>query len=356
MEFALKFPAFDDNAAAASRARWGSIAKPLGSLGLLEESVVKIAGLTGDADYRPDKRAVVVMCADNGVVTRGVTQIGSKVTAVVARNMTTGAASVCKMAGAARADVIPVDMGMLEDLRLDGLLDCRIAAGTGDIAAGPAMTREQAVLAVERGIELVGLLADSGYKIIVTGEMGIGNTTTSSAMASVLLGLDPKVVTGRGAGLSSDGLDRKIEVIRQAISTNSPNPSDPLDILSKLGGFDIAGIAGLFIGGMLHRVPILIDGLISSVAALTALRLFPEARRAMLASHVSAEPAGGLLLGALGLKPVITAGMFLGEGTGGVALLPLLDMAYAVYCGMPTFEETRIDPYLSFAEEAQRNT
>lgn len=336
----------DEEAGKACAARWAGIAKPLGSLGLLEKATEKIAALTGDADYTLNKRVVLVLCADNGVVAQGVTQTGSEVTAAVARNLTLGDASVCRMGRVAGTSVVPVDMGMAAPVEAPGLLDRRIAAGTGDISRGPAMTRGQAVAALETGIALVEEQKAAGAKILLTGEMGIGNTTTSAAMAAVLLGQPAAVVTGRGAGLSSAGLGRKVEAIEEAIRTNKPDPQDPLDVLSKLGGFDIAGLAGIFLGGAIHRVPVLVDGLISAVAALVAKRLCPGAGAAMLASHISAEPAGRLLLEALGLDPLICAGMYLGEGSGAVAALPLLDMAYAVYGGMPTFEEIEIERYV----------
>lgn len=339
-------PAYDQSAAERCQQRWNAIAKPLGSLGLLEKAVIQIAGLTGNPDYALTKRAVVVMCADNGVVAQGITQTGSAVTALVACNMTTQKASVCRMAKVAHADVIPVDIGMLEPQHIPQLLDRRVRAGTRDMSCQSAMTREEAVLAIEHGIELVSDLKAQGYRILMTGEMGIGNTTTSSAMASVLLGCDPAVVTGKGAGLSNEALERKIRVIQQAIDVNKPHPQDALDVLAKVGGLDIAGLTGIFIGGAIHKIPVLVDGLISAVSALTAQMLCPNTRHAMLASHVSAEPAGRLLLQALKLSPLITAGMYLGEGSGAVAALPLLDMGYAVYSEMPTFEETAIDTYV----------
>jgi nicotinate-nucleotide--dimethylbenzimidazole phosphoribosyltransferase len=229
------------------------------------------------------------------------------------------------------------------------LLNRRVAAGTADISEGPAMSRAQALQAVETGIQLAADAKADGCKILLTGEMGIGNTTTSAAMAAVLLGADPAQVTGRGAGLSSEGLRRKTAVVRRAIEVNRPDAADPLGVLAALGGFDIAGLCGVFIGGAAHRLPVLCDGLISTVAALCAVRLFPAAGNAMLASHVSAEPAGRMLLDALGLAPLICAGMYLGEGSGAVAALPLLDMAYAVYDGMRTFEEIEIESYLPLA-------
>lgn len=341
-----RLPAPDEEARRACHERWAGIAKPLGSLGLLEKAVEKIAALTGDADYALTKRVVLVLCADNGVVAQGVTQTGSEVTAAVAKNLTLGDASVCRMGRVAGARVIPVDMGMNDPVDAPGLLDRRIAPGTRDMSKGPAMTREQALAAIEAGMGLAEEMKADGAKILLTGEMGIGNTTTSAAMAAVLLHQPVAVVTGRGAGLSSEGLGRKIEVIEEAIRVNRPDAEDPIDVLAKLGGFDIAGMAGIFIGGAIHKIPVLADGLISCVAALAAKRLCPGAGQAILASHVSAEPAGRLLLDALGLEPLICAGMYLGEGSGAVAALPLLDMACAVYGGMPTFEEIEIERYV----------
>ena len=198
---------------------------------------------------------------------------------------------------------------------------------------------------MELGADLVRECRDRGADIIATGEMGIGNTTTSSAVASVLLGLPPVEVTGRGAGLSDAGLARKIAAIERAISVNRPDPADPVDVLSKVGGLDLAGLCGVFLGGAKYRLPILVDGFISAVAALCAVRLWPEAGWAMLASHVSAEPAGRLVLDELGLKPLITAELRLGEGSGAVAALPLLDMALAVYHSGHTFDKMGMEAY-----------
>ena len=326
-----------------ARDRWNGIAKPIGSLGLLEDAVSKIAGLTGSAKVRLGKRAVLVMCADNGVVAEGVTQTGQEVTALVAGTMVKHDSSVCRMAEVAHADVFPVDMGMIAPA--EGVRDCHVRRGTGDLAREKAMTREEAEKAVMTGIELVGELKARGYGVIATGEMGIGNTTTSSAMMAAFLGLAPVEVTGRGAGLSDEGLKRKIGAIERGLQLHQPDPADALDVLSKVGGLDIAGICGTFLGGAIHRVPVLVDGFISAVGALTAQRLAPESRFAMLAAHVSAEPAAKRLLEVLGLKPMISAGLRLGEGTGAVAALPLLDMALAVYDGMVTFENIGMDAY-----------
>ena len=328
-----------------ARKRWDSLAKPLGSLGLLEEAVVKIAALTGNTEVRLNDRALLVLCADNGVVVQGVAQTDSSVTAVVARALGTGESTVCHMAQVADCRVIPVDMGILDFPGAPGVLDRRVRNGTADITYGPAMSREECVRAIETGMELVREQRAAEADILATGEMGIGNTTTSSAVASVLLGLPPAEVTGRGAGLSDAGLARKIAAIERAVQVNRPCPNNPVDALSKVGGLDLAGLCGVFLGGAEYRIPILVDGFISAVAALCAARLCPEAKGAMLASHVSAEPAGRLVLDELGLKPLITAEMRLGEGSGAVAVLPLLDMTLAVYHSGHTFGKMGMKPY-----------
>ena len=335
----------DEVARAEARRRWNDCAKPLGSLGLLETALEDIAALTGSADIRLDRRAVLVLCADNGVVSQGVTQSPSSVTGLVAKQLAARRTSVCRMAQVARCQVVPVDVGILDFQEMPGVLSRRIGNGTGDISQGPAMTRRQAEQALHTGMELVREQQALGVDLLATGEMGIGNTTTSSAVACVLLGRPAEEMTGRGAGLSDQGLQKKTAAIRRALEVNRPDPSDPLDILQKVGGFDIAAMCGVFLGGALYRVPVLIDGLISAVAALCALRLCPAAGKAMLASHVSAEPAGGLVLEALGKQPLITAGMRLGEGTGAVAAMPLLDLALAVYRESYTFEEGGIEAY-----------
>ena len=335
----------DNSAAEAARRRWDGIAKPLGSLGALEDIIVKIAELTGTPEVRLIKRAVLVLCADNGVVREGVSQSDPGVTMLVAENLTKKMTSVCRMAAVANADVIPVDMGMASLPGFSGLIDRRTGPGTGNIFKEPAMTVAQAEKAIDAGISLVEDCKNKGYSIIATGEMGIANTTTSSAMASVLLGVPVTEVTGRGAGLSDASLLHKIEVIETAIAVNKPDHADAVDVLSKLGGFDIAGMTGIFIGGAVHGVPILIDGFISSVAALTASLICPGAKNAMLASHVSGEPAGKMMLEKLELSPLITAGMRLGEGTGAVSALPLLDMALAVYHGSSSFSDIGMEAY-----------
>lgn len=347
-ELCAKITPVDKEAMDRARDRWDNIGKPLRSLGLMEEAVIRIAGVTGDADnISLEKRCNVVMCADNGVLSEGVTQAGSDVTAVIARHLAKGIGSVSVFGRQARCRILPVDMGMQEDVDEPNLLLHKIAHATANIAKGPAMTMEQATDAVLFGANLVEKLKNEGYNIITTGEMGIGNTTTSSAIASALLQKPAREVTGRGAGLSSEGLDRKVSVVEQAIRVNGiTKDSDPMQALACLGGFDIAGLVGVFLGGAAFHVPIVVDGFISTTAALVAGRICPDAHDYWLASHCSKEPAGQMMLEAVGLRPMITADLCLGEGTGAVALLPLLDIALAYYKEMGTFDDIAIAHYV----------
>ena len=334
----------DETARAAAHTHWASLAKPLGGLGALETLLEDAAALTGTAQFDFSRRAVAVLCADNGVVAQGISQTDQSVTRAVAENLAARRTSVCRMAQAAHCDVLPVDLG-IAGAPVPGVRDCRIAAGTADFTKGPAMTRAEAVEAIGRGIALTRQLAAEGYGLVATGEMGIGNTTTSSAVAAVLLVQPVQTMTGRGAGLSDAGLARKVDTIRRGIACNVPNPDDVLDVLGKLGGFDIAGLCGMFLGGALAGVPVLMDGFISGVAALCAVRLCPAASKAVFASHCSTEPAARLVLESLGKTPLLTAGLHLGEGTGAVASIPLWDMALAVYEGCYSFAEGGIAPY-----------
>ena len=295
----------DKNAMDVAAKRWDSIAKPLHSLGKMEKLVIQIAGITGNPDMKIQKRALVPMCADNGVVEEGVTQTGQEVTAIVAENFLSGDTSACVMSRQCGTKVIPVDIGMAVDTKVSKEL--KVAYGTANMTKGPAMTRAQ--------------------------------------VASVLLDRSVEEMTGRGAGLSGDGLNRKINAIRKAIEVNQPDPKDAIGVLAKVGGFDIAGMAGMFLGGAALGVPVVIDGFISCVAALIAQRICPLAGAYMIASHVSKEPAARLTLEALGKEAVIHGEMCLGEGSGAVTLFPFLDMGIAVYDSMSTFEDIHVEQY-----------
>ena len=335
----------NDAAREQARSRWNSLAKPLGSLGDLEDAVIRIAGVTGTADVYLEKRTLLVLCADNGVVSRGVSQSDASVTAAVAAALGAGTSTVNYMAEDARCAVRPVDVGMAAHDRIPGVEERAARPGTADIAAGPAMTRAECVLAIETGVDLARREKQEGTDILLAGEMGIGNTTTSCAVASVLLERDPAELAGRGAGLSDEGLARKIDAVRTALEINRPDASDPVDVLRTVGGLDLAALCGLCLGGAYYRLPVLLDGFISCAAALCAVRLCPAAGDALLASHVSAEPAAGLLLEALGLQAPIAAGLRLGEGGGAVAALKLLDTALSVYNSGHTFAHLGIEAY-----------
>lgn len=334
----------DEDARKQAEKRWASCAKPLGSLGLLETVLTDMAALTRTADLTLTPRTVLVLCADNGVVAQGVSQSGSEVTGIVARALAAGQSNVCRMAALASCKVLPVDMGIRDFASQPGVYPCRIGNGTADMTQGPAMSYCQAEQAILAGIDLVRQQKKAGVHLLATGEMGIGNTTTATAVTCTLLRRDPQELTGRGAGLSDAGLIRKRKAIEKALAVNRPEVSDPVDVLAKVGGFDLAGLCGVFLGGALYRVPVLVDGAISAAAALCAVRLCPLASAAAFATHQSAEPAGALLLQALNKRPFITAEMRLGEGTGAVAAMPLLDMALAIYHGS-TFDDYGMAPY-----------
>ena len=327
------------------KASWDKIAKPLDGLGQFETMFAQIGAITGNSSLSIEKKVILTICADNGIVAEGVSQSGQEVTAVVAGFMGQQASSVGKMARRAGVDVIPVDIGINTKETMPGVRDCKVMQGTRDFLQEPAMTEEEALQALSVGIDLVRECKDKGYQLIGTGEMGIGNTTTSSAVASVLLGKRAEEVTGRGAGLSSEGLQRKIRVIRQALEKNRPDPGDVLDVVAKVGGYDIAGMCGLFLGGAIYRIPVLIDGFISSVAALCAVRLAPLAGKYLFASHCSKEPGGKRVLDALGMSAMIVCDLSLGEGSGAVAAVPLLEMGLDVYRKMSTFEEIQVEQY-----------
>ena len=340
---------FNQKAADAAWDWWDSLCKPLRGMGMLEEMIVQLAGIYGTEKIDSLNPVVVIMGADNGVVAEGVSQTGSEVTAQVLENMGDRISSVCIMSRVEGLEVIPVNIGMFTDGKHPRIWNRPVRYGTGNIAKEPAMTREEADRAIVTGIEVVKELCGQGYRMIITGEMGIGNTTPSSAIASVLLSKDPSEVTGRGAGLSSQALEHKIEVIRQAIAVNQPDKDDILDVVSKVGSLDIAGMIGCYIGGAVMGVPVLIDGFISSIAAYCAAKLSPACRPYMVATHCSAEPAGQMMLDALGMKAPIQAGMHLGEGTGAVTAYSLYKYALALYNGLPSFKEAKVEQYQHLA-------
>jgi len=343
----LKFirPA-DRSFAAKAQEHWDGVAKPLGSFGALEEMWDRIAAVQKTDSPDISRRAVVVMCGDNGVTAEGVTQTDSSVTLACSEAIACGMSNINALGAVYGAEVLSVDIGMEGDSSCENIINRKIAHGTGNIAMGPAMTESQAETAVAVGMDMVKELAGKGVKLIVTGEMGIGNTTPTAALSSVILGLPPETVTGRGAGLTTEGLRRKINAVKRAIAVNSPCDGGAVQLMAKLGSFEIAGMTGLFLGGAVYGVTVIIDGVISAVSAVLASMLAPDCKDYMLAGHVSAEPAGKMLLERLGLRAVIDGSLRLGEGTGGILLLPLMDGASALYYNSHRFESAGIERYV----------
>ncbi|HYE82751.1 MAG TPA: nicotinate-nucleotide--dimethylbenzimidazole phosphoribosyltransferase [Clostridia bacterium] len=322
--------------------RLDKLAKPIGSLGKLEELAVKIAGITGKQSTRFEKKVTIIMAADNGVVEEGVSACPQAVTTVQTINFLKGVTGVCVLSRHAGADIRVVDIGVGSDLEYPGLISRKIRKGTTNMAKGPAMSREEAIKAIETGIEMVSQLISEGYSLFGTGEMGIGNTSTSSAVTMSFLGCGSNDAVGKGAGLTEEGFSNKKSVIERAISINRPDPKDPVDVLSKVGGFDIAGMAGCFLGAAYHRVPVVIDGFISAAAALTAYRINPLVKDFMIASHCSEEPGYKLAIREIGLEPMLNLDMRLGEGSGCPLAFNVIEAAEAIISEMATLEEAMI--------------
>lgn len=338
----------DEKSRMRAQAHWDHMGKPLHSLGKLETLWTQLAAIRRTEHPSVKKRALIVLCADNGVVAEGVTQTGQEVTATVAENFFDDLTCTSILCRENHCDQCIVDIGMISDT--PRTLRRKVAYGTKNMAKMPAMTREEAYRAICTGIELVEEKRAEGYELLATGEMGIGNTTTSSAVTAVLLGLTPESVTGRGAGLSDSGLEKKKAVIRQAIELLAPDPADPIDVLAKVGGFDLAGLTGIFLAGAAAGIPVIIDGFISLTAALAAARIAPDCVPYLIPSHVSKEPASALLSQALGMEPGICMDLCLGEGSGAVALLPFLDMTAAIYEQMGTFSDIHVEEYEDYTE------
>jgi len=330
----------------AAQTRLDSLTKPLGSLGKLEEIVVKLSGINGCSTPRADNKAVVIMCADNGVVEEGVSSCPKSVTASVTNNFTRGITGINVFTRLTGARTVIVDIGVDADLEYSVILNRKIRKGTWNMAKGPAMTRDEAIVGIQTGIDIIRDLKAEGVNLLGTGEMGIGNTSTSSAISAVLTGSPVEDVVGIGSGLSKMAFQNKIEVIKRAIDVNKPNPDDPIDVLAKVGGFDIAGLTGCFLGAAIYRITIVIDGFISAVAALLAVRIHPGVRDYMLPSHGSAEPGSKAVMKALNMEPMLNLNMRLGEGTGAALGFQLIDAAIAAYTQMGTFDDANIEQYV----------
>ena len=343
-EWTRRVQPLDERAMEAARERQAQLAKPPGSLGVLEELSVQLAGITGSVHNELGKKRLLVFAADNGVVAEGVASAPQSVTLQQTINLTRAKTGASVLAKAFGCGVTVCDVGVNADIADPAVLNRKIAYGTKNIALEPAMTREQAVRAILTGVELVN---DTDADVFGVGEMGIGNTTTSAAVLAVLLDEDVERVTGRGGGITDDSFRKKKEVIRRAISQSRPDKSDPVDVLAKVGGFDIAAMCGAFLGAAVKRRPVVIDGFISAVAALCAVRLCPDVREYLVPSHASFEIGYRLAMDAMALKPMLSLGMRLGEGSGCPLAFQILDAACAVINNMATFDQAGInDDYL----------
>ena len=329
---------------------WDRIAKPLDGMGRFESLTAQIGAILGTEEIDIAKKAVIIMCADNGIVAEGVSQSGQEVTAAVAAQMGRGNSSVGKMAAMIGADTIPIDIGINSCESIPGVLDRKIRCGTRNFRREPAMTREEAVRAVNTGIEMAAVCKGKGYRILAAGEMGIGNTTTSSAVTAALLRCKAEEVTGRGAGLCEEKLRQKKQIIAEAIEKYGLYGAAPFSVLETVGGLDIAGLVGVCIGGAVYHLPVVLDGVISMAAALLAESLVPGTKKYLIPSHKGKEPAVEMLTKALGLEPVIDGELALGEGTGAVMMMSLLDMALCVYHGGTLFSDIKVKQYERYSQ------
>jgi len=333
----------DEKVMKQARARQDELTKPRGSLGQLENLSIKIAGIKGEITSGFEHNAIIVMAADHGVVSEGVSLYPQEVTRQMVFNFLNGGAGINVLARFVGARVVIVDMGVVGGFEPHPNLICKmIDFGTRDMAKGPAMTREQALDAIQAGIDVVEGEIARGLDIVGTGDMGIGNTTASSAICAVITGESVEKVTGRGTGLAGEQLIHKVEVIQKALELNRPNPKDPADVLAKVGGFEIGGLAGVMLGAAAHHIPVVIDGFISGAAALIAAGLAPGLRDYLIASHLSAESGHKILLEHLGLSPLLDLGMRLGEGTGAALGMVIVEAAVKTLAEMATFGEAGV--------------
>ncbi len=333
----------DETAAQAARARQNILTKPQGSLGRLEEVSIQLAGITGNAIPMIKEKVIITMAGDHGVVAEGVSAFPQEVTPQMVLNFLAGGAAINVLAHAVGARVVVVDMGVATDIPAhSGLVNKKIGYGTANIARGAAMTREQATQAILNGVEVVEIEIARGLDIVGTGDMGIGNTTPSAAIACALTGRSPAEIAGRGTGVDDAGLKRKINAIERALNVNKPNPQDGLDLLAKVGGFEIGGLAGVMLGAAANRKPVMIDGFISTAAAMIAVAIAPQCRPYLISAHHSKEFGHGVMLDWLGVKPLLDLDLRLGEGTGAALGISLAEVACRILAEMATFGEAGV--------------
>src|SRR6266702_5904942 len=343
LERIARITPLDTDAMERARTRQGQLTKPAGSLGMLEDIAVQMAGITQQPLPRSvERKAVIVMAADHGVTSEGVSAYPAAVTPQMVHNFLQGGAAINVLARYVGVRVIVVDVGVAADIQHPGLLSRKVALGTANMAVGSAMTRAQMLEAIQVGMDVLDAQLDQGIDLVATGDMGIGNTTASSAITAALLQTPVALVTGHGTGISDEQLAHKVEVIEKALARHTPNPEDPFDILMKVGGLEIAGLVGVLVAAASRRVPIVIDGFISGAAALVAVEFKPLIREYLLAGHASVERGHRLILERLGLLPLLDLQLRLGEGTGAVLAMSIIEAALHAHCEMATFEEAGV--------------
>ena len=320
------------------RAHIDDLTKPQGSLGRLEELALQVCLIQGTHQPKLGKKRICCLAGDHGVAAEGVSAFPQEVTPQMVNNMLAGGAAINVLTRHAGAELVVADLGVAAPLgNLPGLLSRRIRGGTDNIATGPAMTREEAVSALTAGIELAGAAAAEGVTLLGTGDMGIANTTPATALLAAYLGCPVEAITGRGTGIDDQRLAHKIEVIKRALAVNRDQLADPLGTLAALGGFEIAGIAGLCLGGAAHRLPVVVDGFISTAGAVAACALCPAVREYLIFSHLSQERGHRVIMEKLGARPVLDLDMRLGEGTGAALAMSIIEAALKIYNQMATF-------------------
>ncbi len=335
----ITIPSLDQNAMALTGERLNHLAKPPGSLGVLEEIAVRLSGITGKVPPSVRNKAIIIMAGDHGIASEGVSSYPQSLTRLMVHTILRGGAAVNVLARQAGARTLVVDIGVKGRIEHPELLERKIREGTGNMLREPAMTEEEARRAVIAGCDIACAAIDQGIELIGTGEMGIGNTTASSAILSVLSGFPPELVVGRGTGCDDRQLQHKREIVRRVVQKHRPDPRNPLEVLAKVGGLEIAGLAGCILGAASRRVPVVIDGFISTAAALVASRFDARVKDYIFASHLSEETGHDIMLNMLGVRPVLHMRMRLGEGTGAALAFGLIDASIKILQEMDTLDE-----------------
>lgn len=343
-ETVQKIKDLDEEMMAKAKERVDALIKPQNSLGRLESLAIQLAGITGELYPRIERKTIITMAADHGVYEEGISGNPQEITFAQTLLFGKGYPGVCAISRVSRASVIAVDIGIKGEIPKEvDVVNRKIKNGTENMAKGPAMTREEAIQSIEVGIEIAHLEAKKGVNLLGTGEMGIGNTTASTAILAVLGNCDPLAITGRGVGVGTGGIEHKAAVIRKAIELNAPNRADSIDVLAKVGGLEIGGMAGVMVGAAAHRIPVVIDGYISTIAALIAITIAPEAKGYLITSNASLEPGARLASELLGIPPMLNMDMCLGEGSGAALIFPILDAAVSMMTNMATFAEVGME-------------